>query len=85
MHFAFKILNFAFKILKQSIMLVMLCMTATYVAKHLGGMLYLCIQLSKFVRELQYICQLISILLLKMRNNGEFPLKNDDFLLNNCH
>ena len=53
------------KVAMQSLMLVialcltikmcMLMMTATYVAKHLGGLLYLCINLSKFVAWLLVI------------------------------
>jgi hypothetical protein len=38
-----------------TIQMLMLTMTATYVAKHLGGLLYLCINLAKFVAWLLFI------------------------------
>jgi hypothetical protein len=38
-----------------TIQMLMLTMTATYVAKHLGGLLYLCINLAKFVAWLLLI------------------------------
>ena len=35
--------------------------------------------------ELQYICRLFPNVLLKCRNDGELPMKNDDFALKNGH